>query len=277
MTRLAAFLDKFVFLKNGYSAIAHLLPFGVAALLLLVLSIPQDNLLLELVRALRRPQIWFPAVLLNIIALGIYLISVYVQVRKAYLFPNRNKLRAALTCLWFMVVCTVMASVVLRSASADAFSVAGIWASFLVSSLSLAGIGWSLPTEWIEALGISHPDYTEARRLAGLITETLKSVRNKARASENDVAAVLGNSNKLFEELEKNIDCEPTWAKPDVQVAISALGSFAAEVSAKFSNAHNQTIQDFAQVMNCQKESEYGAVINALKSLGEIWREWKCA
>jgi hypothetical protein len=45
---LIADLDSFVFVKNGYSVWIHLIPFAIAALLLLILSVPTDNLLLNL-------------------------------------------------------------------------------------------------------------------------------------------------------------------------------------------------------------------------------------
>lgn len=197
MGRFAEVLDNVIFLKKGYSFLVHLLPFGVASLLLLTLSVPKDNLLLKLVLSLQRPGIWLPAALLSIIAVSVYTVSVYVQVRKAYLFQCRSKMRVAGTCLFFMLLCTLMAYMVLKSASPKAFTPAGIWACFLVAALSLTGIGWSTPTTWIDALGIKHPDYQEAQRVVRLLTVALKSVRAKPRASKDDVTRILGYAETL--------------------------------------------------------------------------------
>ncbi|MCU1264930.1 MAG: hypothetical protein JWM21_1248 [Acidobacteria bacterium] len=277
MDRFAEVLDNVIFLKKGYSVLAHLLPFGVASLLLIILSVPQDNLLLKLVLSLERPGIWLPAALLSTIAASVYTVSVYVQVRKAYLFPCRGKMRVTGTCLFFMLLCTLMAYVVLKSASPKAFTPAGIWACFLVAALSLTGIGWSTPTTWIDALGIKHPDYKEAQRVVRLLTDELKLVRAKPRARKADVTRILDYAETLRTELEKNVDCEPGWAKQRISQARDGLAVFVAEVTARFSNADDQVIEDFAQVMNCRKRSQYGNVVNALTALAGSWPEWRCS
>lgn len=262
-------------MKKGYSLLAHLLPFAAAALLLLVLSVPSDNLLLKLVAVLGKPQMWFPAILLTTVAVAVYLVSVYVEVDRAYFFQKRNRLRALLTCLLFMCLCTAMTGVVLRSASAKVFTPAGIWACVLVSALSLTGIGWTTPSKWIDALGLKHPDYTEAKRLSGLLTNALKSIRRKTRSDKGDVTTVLNYTGKLLGEIEKNIDCEPKWGKPEMQAAFAALEEFNASVIAEFSDSQPQRAQDFAQVMNCQRDSEYQTV-DKLRKLSTIWRELQC-
>ncbi len=277
MSRLPQFLDKFLFLKKGYSLLAHVLPFGVASLLLLVLSVPQDNLLLKLAVSLKHPGIWLPAGFLSIVCATVYFISVYVQVRKAYLFECRTKLRTTGTCLLFIFLCTLMACAVLESASPQALTPVAFWACFLVAILSLTGIGWSTPTAWIDALGVKHPDYQEAQHLVRLLTDALNSVRAKPRAGKEDVTRILSYAGNLCTELEKNVDCEPDWARQRILQAGNALATFVAEVSRTFSNAEGQALEDFAQVMNCKKEFQYENVVNALTGLTNFWSEWRCS
>jgi|GEM_PF-4708519 len=277
MNPLPQFFDKFFFLKKGYSVLAHVLPFGVASLLLLTLSVPQDNILLKLILSLERPGIWLPAALLSIVSTSVYVISVYVQVRKAYLFESGNKPRTAGTCLLFIFLCTSMGYAVLKSVSPQAFTPAGVWACFLVSILSLTGVGWSTPTTWIDVLGVKHPDYRESQRLVRLLTDALNSIRAKPRSSKDDVTRILSYAGNLCTELEKNVDCEPDWARQHISEAGNALRDFVAAVTDTFSNAEGPVIEDFAQVMNCRKGFQYEEVVNALKALSRFWLEWQCS
>lgn len=88
---LIAQLDSFVFVKNGYSVWIHLIPFAIAALLVLTLSVPTDNLLMNIVKELQQPSwIWLPAVLLTAVAAAVYIITINVQIRQAYLWSKYN-------------------------------------------------------------------------------------------------------------------------------------------------------------------------------------------
>lgn len=274
MNWLCKFLDKFFFLKKGYAALKHVLPFGVASLLLLVLSVPQDNLLPKLVQSLKQPGVWLPAALLSIVSTCVYVISLYVQVRKAYLFKSGNILRTAGTCLLFIFLCASMAYVALRSALPGAFTPAGLWACFLIATLSLTGIGWSTPTTWVDALGVKHPDYEEAQRLVGLFKQELTSVRTRPRGSKSDVTMILSYAGSLRTELEKNVESEPSWARQGILQVRDAVSGFVRAVTATFANADGQIIQDFAQVMNCRKGPQYPDVVNAVNAINGIAEFW---
>jgi hypothetical protein len=277
MARVVKFLDKFVFLKKGYSVLAHVLPIGVASLLLLTLSVPKDNLLLKLVQALERPGwVWLPAWLLTIVSAYVYFISIKVQVLRGYLFSSGIMLRSAGTSLFFILLCTLMAIAVLISASPGAITPPGIWACFLLAALSLTGIGWSTPTTWIEALGIKPPDYREAQRLLRQLSATLRSVRAKPRAQRGDITKFLDDARKLFSELEKNLEQEPQWAQPDIRRAKDSVSNLIERVEARFPADNNQAIEDFAPVLNCKKEFQYADVIGALRAVAQHWPEWQC-
>lgn len=118
-----ALLDEFIFIKNGYSFFKHLVPFAISALLLLTLSIPSgnlpsDNLLLKLVNLLKVPSwIWLPAALLTTIVAVVYIVSINVQNRQAYLWSDGDIRRTIGTSLSYIILCTLMAFVVLRSVS----------------------------------------------------------------------------------------------------------------------------------------------------------------
>lgn len=277
MQQLAEFLNRFLYLKKGYSILAHVLPFGIASLLLLTLTVSSDNLLLKLVLSLKQPAVWLPAVLLSAISTVVYVLTVYAQIRKAYIFPEeRNKLRTGATCFCFLLLCALTAYIVLRSASVEASTCAGAWACLLVAILSLTGIGWSTPSSWADAMGVKHPDYSEAHRLVPLLTAALVSVRNETHGSKSDVTNILIYAGNLKNELEKNADCEPAWAQQRVTNAKDALAEFVAAVTASFANADDQVVGDFADVMNCQRDFQYHRVVVAVTNLRQFWPKWGC-
>jgi len=112
----AAAFDELIFLKNGFSLWKNLVPFSIAALLLLVLSLPDDNLLLKLQAVPEHPSlVWIPAALVTCIALGVYVRVMYMEVRKAYLCAGGVVRRCLATALLFVILCALMAFGVLYS------------------------------------------------------------------------------------------------------------------------------------------------------------------
>jgi hypothetical protein len=159
-------LDHFICVKNSYLFWKHIVPFTISCLLLLLLSIPKDNLLLNLSSILQKPDwIWIPAILLTIISIGVYIGTVYVQVCKLYPCSRYDISRTLGTCLLYSITCTLMAYAVLLSALSRDITFGDLWACVLLAALSLTGIGWSGPNSWVETVGISFPNYEHGRKL----------------------------------------------------------------------------------------------------------------
>ena len=180
MQHTIEYLDNFIFVKNGYSVCTHLIPFAIASLLLLTLSVPKDNLLLNLVEVLQRPSwIWLPAGLLTAAAAVVYFATINVQIRQAYLWSDGDLRRTIGTSLVYVVLCMLMVYAVLMFISSYEMTLGTIWACLLVAVLSLTGIGWKRPRAWVDAIGIKSPNYTNGRASAAKLTEILQKVRSK--------------------------------------------------------------------------------------------------
>lgn len=167
---LAVRLDTLIYLKKGYlkkgySALKHLVPFLIAALLLLTLSVPADNLLLKLANLLQRPSwVWLPAGLLTLVAMVVYGRIIYVQVRQAYLWPDHDRRRTISTSLMYVVLCSLMAFGVLQLVStktevAQDITLGNVWACFLIAVLSLTGLVGQDPVPG-RSLQVSNPQIT---------------------------------------------------------------------------------------------------------------------
>lgn len=275
-TRIAR-LDGWVFVKNGYSFWTHLIPYAIAALLLVILSIPPDNLLLKLVNLLQQPSwIWLPAGLLTAIATYVYFTAVNVQVRKAYLWPDADVRRTIVTSLAYVVLCTLMAYAVLRSALARQTTLGDIWACFLLAVLSLTGIGWSGPGSWVESIGIKTPDYTGGRLAAKKLTGVLCRVRGAPRGDKEDVEDFLKAAKDLRASVETNLELEPGWARDSLERTNIALRTLVKQVEKQFPTDDESAVADFATACRCQQEFHYREFTSALRTLGKYWGEWQC-
>jgi hypothetical protein len=268
--------DQFIFLKNGFSFWKHLIPFSIAALLLLVLSLPVDNLLLKLVDILESPSwVWMPAGLLTVVAFGIYFVSIYVQVRQAYLRGQGILRRSITTTLLYVLICSTMAFAVLATSSTRKISWGIIWACFLLSVLSLTGIGWSGPDKWVELLGIVSPDYTKVRYYARDLEDLLTEVRNKEYGIEEDVKEFIAITKKLKDELKKNKNQEPEWARIDIETVIDRLQNLVQQTERYFPINNKVALEDFVSACNFQMDSLYPDFIEALKTVNNYLIEWR--
>ncbi len=217
-------IDDLLFVKNYYSACKHLVPFAIASLLLLMFSISKENLLLKLVDLLQKPGLpWLPAGIVALVSTVVYVLTIYVQIRKAYLWKYCDLRRTIGTSLTYIFLCTLMAYAVLWSISSEEKNnLVYLGASYLLAILSLTGIGWSGPNSWVESIGIQSPDYTDGRLAAKKITEILKKVRYKG-SEKGDVKIFFENVKNLRSNIEKNRELEPEWAKGDLKNVIDAL------------------------------------------------------
>lgn len=269
-------LDKNIFIKNGYSFLAHILPFSVASILLLILSVPKDNLLLRLAEVLNSPSfVWIPAILLTLVTLFVYILSIYEQIRKAYLWDERIRLRTIVTSLTFIILCTSMALGVMSIALDRAINLIDLWACFLISVLSLTGLGWKGPSKWIDSIGIKIPDYSTGRSAVNQVTNILLRVRNEPRADKQDVDGFLNAFTKLQENIEENLDFEPEWEKEKLGEIKDTIQRLIYLVRENFEDKDKFTMADFSAVCEGKMSDQYGEIIDNLDALSTIWKGWK--
>lgn len=271
---LIAHLDSFVFVKNGYSVWIHLVPFVIAALLVLTLSIPTDNLLMNIVKELQQPSwIWLPAGLLTAVAAAVYIITVNVQIRQAYLWSKYNLRRTIGTSLTYIFLCTLMTYAVLKSVSPyEKTTLVDIWACLLVAVLSLIGIGWKRPSSWGESIGVKSPNYTNSHQSVKKLTEILQRVRTVKYSDKRDVKNFSDEAEKLHINIDLNLKLEPEWAKDDLQEAIDLLNTLHEQVREKLNNVH--AVMNFADACR-YKDGKDGCFVNTLKQLSNYWPEWQ--
>jgi len=269
-------LDNYIFIKNGYSLIAHILPFSVASLLLIILSVPKDNLLLQLAEVLISPSfVWIPAILLTLVALFVYLLSIHEQIRKAYLWNERICLRTIMTSLSFIVLCTSMALSVMFMALDRAINFIDLWACFLISILSLTGIGWQGPSKWVDSIGIKIPDYSTGRSFVNQIADILLHVRKKPGADIQDVDDFLNAFAKLQKNIEENLDFEPDWEEKKLTEVKDTIRSLIRSVKQNFKDADEQTIMAFSAACRGEMSFRYGEITDNLDKLSSFWKSWK--
>ena len=270
-------LDGWISVKNGYSFWTHLVPVAVAALLLLVLSVPPDNLLLKLAGALQQSGwIWLPAGLLTAIATYVYVVTINVQIRQGYLWPDGDLRRTIGTALVYILLCALMAYAVLSSTLARKTTLGDVWACCLLAVLSLTGIGWSGPSAWVKSIGVQSPDYTDGRLAAKRLTEILRRVRGKARGDRQDVEDFLEAAKSLRSSIEENLELEPGWARDSLETASAALRLLVEQVEDLFPVSDASAVEDFAAACKCQQAFIYREFTSVLRTLGNTWREWQC-
>lgn len=275
------FLDKFVSIKNGYSVWKHLIPFAIAALLLITLSIPTDNLFLQLVNLLQNPSLLrLPAALLTIASTIVYILTINVQIRQGYLWSDGDRRRTIGTSLFFIILCTGLAIIVLWSISSEKTTIWDItfwdvWASYLLAILSLTGIGWSGPNSWVESVGIKYPNYAYGRIAAKKLTDILEKMRNSDISNERNVKDFSDAIENLRLNIENNIENEPNWAKDDVIKVRGELNELLKEVGIYFPIDDNTKVKEFALACRCDLEM-HKQFYSILNTLGNYWNEWQC-
>jgi hypothetical protein len=277
MQCVIAYLDYFVFVKNGYSVWVHLIPFAIASLLLLLLSVTEDNLLLNLAEVLRQPSwIWLPAALLTAVAMVVYIIALKVQIRQAYLWSDGIHRRTLFTFLVYIILCTLMAYMVLMSVPSYETTLGGIWACLLVAVLSLTGIGWSVPSSWVKSIRVKFPNYTDSHLSITKLADALEDVRSKSTSDKRDVEDFLETVENLRSNIKKNLQIEPKWAEDNLQKNRSAsekLYDLGEQIRAQFLTNNGSAVMDFAPA--CRYNADYPEFIRNLKALSDYWPEWQ--
>jgi hypothetical protein len=281
MQNVIVYLDDFIFVKNGYSVCIHLIPFVIASLLLLTLSVPKDNLLLNLVEVLQQPSwIWLPAGLLTAVAAVIYFFTIKAQVRRAYLWSDGDFRRTVCTSLVYVILCTLMVYAVLMFISSYEMTLGTIWACLLVAVLSLTGIGWKRPSKWVDSIGIKSPNYKDGRASAAELTEILQKVRSKKIADKQYVEdkqyleGFLAAAKDLHSNIETNLQIEPEWAKYDLERASGTLYTLWKQVETEFPTNSDSAVSDFLAVCRDQVEFDYPWFKETLEILSEYWPKW---
>lgn len=271
-------LDTIVFVKNCYSVCKHLVPFAIASLLLLMFSISKENLLLKLVDLLQKPGLpWLPAGVVALVSTVVYVLTIYVQIRKAYLWKYCDLRRTIGTSLTYIFLCMLMAYAVLWSISSEEKNnLVYLGASYLLAILSLTGIGWSGPNSWVESIGIQSPDYMDGRQAAKRLADILKQVRENG-SNRRDVEDFKKNVESLLSNIEKNLEIEPKWrAKDELINAIDALRILQNEVEMKFLTKNGFAVQLFADACRYNDPAgQYDEFMEKLKALSSYWCEWK--
>ncbi len=269
-------VDQIIFIKKGYSIWKHLVPFSIAALLLLVLSLPSNNLLLSLVDKLGKPSlVWIPAALLTCVACVAYVAFLYRQIRQAYLWTDGALRRSLTTAIVYLLLCASMAYGVLAAFSPTPLTWNSIWACVLLSALSLAGIGWDQPDSWVKSLGVQMPDYTDARAYSKRLSNLVSMVRRKSIGEKDDIEYFLTLSKDLREEVEKNQSLEPIWALPYLEVVSNDFLQLIQSTEKSFPKEDQQAVHRFTSACNFKMESNYPDFVRSLKTVSSYWISWK--
>ena len=219
-----------------------------------------------------------PAVLLTIVATVVYIFTMYADIRGAYLLPGGDVRRTLITCALYIALCSLMAFGVLQSAPPPEQIAKGaiVWTSFLIASFSLTGIGWSMPSSWVENVGVKPPDYTNGRAAARDMTEVLARVRRAERGTKKDVQDFSSAAESLKKNVDDNLDLEPKWANEDLETIKGHLETLIQETKDRFPIKDNAAVADFAAACKCQKDEQYPTFIEALGGLSKYWKEWTC-
>jgi hypothetical protein len=267
-------LDNVLFVKNGYLFLKHLIPFLIAALLLLMLSVPGDNLLVQLVNRLEGSKgARIAAAIVTVVATAIYVSSVNAEIRTAYLWKRHDFVRTIFTSVFYVALCTGLSFFVLRSFRAQDVSLEGLWACYLIAILSLTGVGWSLPSKWVESIGVKSPNYERGRIAAGNICKILNEMRGKAFSTSADVKAFTQIMKDLQANINENIEIEPSWSRGELEHVETEIDRLLTETKVWFPIDNKTRVELFANA--CRSEGVYFSnFVNCLESLGRYWQDW---
>ncbi len=269
-------LNNYIFFKKGLSFVNHLVPFTIISILSLFLSLPSGDLLIKLASKLDNLNIsWVIAVFVTCVSIYIYFLSILSQIKKAYLFPYRNFTKAIITCLFFIALCTSIAFIVLmfskRLTICEALTIGNIFASLLLASISLIGVGWKLPS-LVETIGIKLPDYTEAHNS---IKDIEKILDKYYLGNSSDIISVKDYFNKidkLLNNIEKERDFEPPWAKTKIESVEYSLKSLIEEGKCFLKPGEASNL---APVIRGQiTDGRYKSFLTEFKKLISFWPEW---
>jgi hypothetical protein len=270
-------LDTYVYVKNGHSFLVHLVPFSIAALLLLVTSVPSDNMLLKLATKLREPSwTWLPAGILTVVTGLSYITSLYLEIRIRYLRSDHDYRRTCLTAFLYIILCSLMAYSVLPWEATRQREFEALWACALLALLSLNGVGWKGPSAWVKLIDKRAPDYSDGRIYAQRLANVVRSVRDRTSADKKDIDNFRDAAKQLADNIDKNIDFEPAWARANLERVADALRILLEQVDQHFGEPDASARGDFVAACRCQKQSQYGKFVEALKILGGYFPELSC-
>lgn len=255
-------------------------PFLIEALLLLLLSVPKDNLLLQLVDALAAPtSTWIPAILLTLISTYVYIKTIGLQVSKAYLLPERDLWRTGLTSLVYFIICFGLGLFVLTfeleksNTTRNIPTFGDLWTCSLIALLSLIGIGWQGPTSWVEDLGVKVPDYTKGRIAARKLSEILKNERKDHVAEAKDLQEFFSEARKLCASIKENIELEPVFMKSKMTSIMDNLSIIINKVDETFIKQPDG-VQRFTNFCKVNDATIYPELTEAVRSLSSYWPDW---
>jgi hypothetical protein len=291
-------VDRIVFLKKGYSFFLLLIPFAIISLFYVVLSVQNDNLLIKLLPTLQKQSTWLPAGFLTIFSITIYILTLKAQIQESYLRAQKLVVQTAVTSALYLIVCSALVYWVLLSQSGDTLHKtpqfvelvpvgwgAGdlsspetiptwtkIWACLLVSALSLTGMGWSKPDSWIKYLTDKFPNYLEAHLIAGKVKDMIHYVGSKEMADQHDVTAFSESMINLRQEIEKNLQKEPKWAKEDLHDISNKLRKIHKIINNQFPLDNINQIKTFSGACRLEGRGEFQG---RLRELITFWPEWQ--
>lgn len=222
------------------------------------------------------------------------------QIRKAYLWSDYDWCRTIFTSLIYLAVCGAITYVVLRDSRADKPEVifccglfskvtatsllsamgskslfGDVWTCLLLALLSLTGLGWTQPGSWVDAIGITIPDYTKGRLAAKNIDQILSGLRNKPLAEKRDMEGFLEEMKLLKDAIDKNLVHEPKWTKGTLKEVSKVLEQIIQQVENMFLNGTNATLVNFASVCQGYKYTPpYRDFIDNLSTVSNYWPQW---
>jgi hypothetical protein len=270
---------NFRFSRIFYLFCLHVVPFGIAALLLIILSTPDEKLLLNIEKSLQKPNsVWLPAIILTLILTIVYFLTIYTQIYKAYLLSQGIYLKTMIVGVVYIAICWLMAYLVLISISPSKLFFAGItlgdiWCCYLLVVLSFIGIGWKMPDSLVKSVGITPPNYEDAHTAVRNIAELLRRVRlNKPLT--NDIEDFVKSANDLRINIGKYIEIEPNRAKNALVLISEKLGILILQANQLFPQSEKNRLQEFVIACKYNKTVQYKDFIESLKTLGKFWNEW---
>lgn len=296
--KITSKVDRFVFIKKGYSFFLLLIPFALISLFYIVISVQSGNLLINLLTALQKNTTWLPAGFLTIFSIIIYVFTLRAQIQESYLRAKKMFVQTAVTSLLYLIVCSVLVYFVLLSQSGDTLprtpqlvelvpvgrgsddlfspetipTWIKIWACVLVSALSLTGMGWSKPDSAIKYLTDKFPNYLEAHLVVSKIKDIIHYISSKEMADQQDVMAFSESMINLQKEIEKNLQKEPQWAKKDLRDVSDKLTEILKAVNNQFPLDNINELKAFADACRLKGDDEFQ---HRLRELNTFFPEWQ--
>lgn len=265
-------LDNFVFVKRAYSIWLHLIPFSIASLIIVTVSVSPNDILPKLVKELNKGS-WtlLPAIVLTVVTAVIYFGQVFGQIKRLYLWPKHHLRRTVVTVIVYVTLCTLMALVVLSSTTDCLSNITpgSIWACLLVAFLSLTGIGWKGPTAWARDADLKFPDYGTAHRTVDRISEILSAIRANKYDDRNNKEKLILAVNSLYNEIEQNLRYEAEWEKDRLKKAQNDLNAFAKHLKQDFDK-----VADLSNALRYERLSRFRDFILCLQALVSYWPIW---